>query len=235
VNRRHFLAGTASAAALLAGCASSGESPPNTDDPTTDDPSRDPTTEPPTTEPPTTEPPTTEPPTTEPPTTEPPSDGAALVNGSFESNLEGWTKGKDLPADPNNPDQKVDSEIKVTTDRASEGDTGLFGFLDGSADDGTIWVQQEADLSEVSTLKVDGYSEQESFNTVLQVATYAGPVPEDGLVERDFDRSNSLWDHEGWKTYEYDVDHDGEGLIAVGLNIVWETNAAGVLDNVRLE
>ena len=239
MNRRHFLAGTVSAATLLAGCASSGESPSNTDDPTTEDPSNsDPTTEPPTTEPPTTEPPTTEPPTTEPPTTEPPSDpsdGSALVNGSFESTLEGWTVGKDLPEDPNGSGEPVDSEVKVTTQEAADGENGLHIFLDGSADDGTIWVQQEADLSEVSTLKVDGYSQQKSFNEILQVSAYTGPVPEDGLVERQFDRSNQLSDHEGWKTYEYDIDHDGQGLVAVGFNIVWETGAVGILDNVRLE
>ena len=157
------------------------------------------------------------------------------TNPSFESDLEGWTIGKDLPADPSNSDQKVDSAVEVVTKQASDGESGLKLFIDGSADDGTVWVQQEVDLSEVSTLKVDGYSEQQSFNTVLQVATYAGPVPEDGLVETDFDREHSLWDHEGWKTYEYEVDHDGPGLVAVGVNIIWETGAAGILDSVRLE
>jgi len=221
VKRRHFLAGTAVTAALVAGCSGSDPSPAESDDPT-DTPGSDPTT---------TEPPTTEPPTTEPPTTEP----MTLANGSFESGLDGWTIEKDLPADPNNPEKKVDSGVDVTPDRASDGDSALWISIDGSADDGTVWVQQEVDLSEVSTLAVDGYSEQTSFNTVLEVSTYAGPVPEDGLAETDFTTEHSLWDHEGWKTYEYDVDHDGRGLVAVGLNIIWETGAAGILDNVRLE
>ena len=226
MNRRHFLAGTVSTAALLAGCADSDGSPETTDDPTTD----------PTTEPPTTEPPTTEPPTTEPPTTpSEPGEPGSLANGSFESDLENWTIGKDLPEKPGESDEPVDSAVEVVTTQAVEGDQGLQIFIEGSADDGTVWVQQEVDLSEVSTLKVDGYSEQNSFNTVLEVATYTGHVPEDPLVETDFDTEHSLWDHEGWKTYEYEIDHDGQGLVAVGLNIIWETNAAGILDNVRLE
>ncbi|MEF8976893.1 MAG: hypothetical protein V5A21_11770, partial [Halapricum sp.] len=172
----------------------------------------------------------------EPPTTtEPPAESASLENGGFESELEDWTVGKDLPEKPGESDEKVDSAVEVTNEQASDGESALQIFIDGSADDGTVWVQQQADLSEVSTLKIDGYSEQNSFNTVLQVATYAGPVPENGLVETDFDREHSLWDHEGWKTYEYDVEHDGPGLVAVGLNIIWETGAAGILDNVRLE
>ncbi|MFW6017938.1 MAG: hypothetical protein ACOCPX_03885 [Halapricum sp.] len=230
MKRRYFLAGTASVAAILAGCSGGDTTPETTDDPT-DTPGSDPTT----TDPPTTEPPTTEPPTTEPPTTEPPDESAALVNGSFESGLDGWTVGKDLPEKPGESDEKVDSDVEVVSSQASDGESALEIFIDGSADDGTVWVQQEADLSEVSTLKVDGYSEQNSFNTVLEVSTYTGPVPEDGLVEADFTTDPSLWDHEGWKTYEYDVDHEGTGLVAVGLNIVWETSAAGILDNIRLE
>ncbi|QSG10132.1 hypothetical protein [Halapricum desulfuricans] len=197
MKRRYFLAGTASVAALLAGC--SGDDEPSDDDPTD---------------------------------TSTPSD--ELVDGSFEYGLERWYVDTDLPDEPGNPGQKVDASV-TTADRASDGQQGIEIFIDGSADDGTVWVQQEVDLSEVSTLKVDGYSEQNSFTTVLQVATYTGPVPEDGLVETDFNRDHSLWDHEGWKTYEYDVDHDGTGLVAVGFSIIWETGAAGVLDNVQLE
>jgi hypothetical protein len=40
--------------------------------------------------------------------------------------------------------------------------------------------------------------------------------------------------HDGWKTFEYRVDHDGGGLVAVGMNVVWGTDAFVVLDNVVL-
>ena len=158
-----------------------------------------------------------------------------LQNGSFESDLGGWTVGKDLPEDPNNSGEPVDSDVRTTTEVAADGDRALALEIDGSADDGTVWVQQEVDLTDVETLSVAGYSEQESFNEILKVAAYAGPFPHDDLAEADFDTTEHLADHEGWKTYEYPVEHDGEGLIAVGVSIVWETTAVGILDDVRLE
>lgn len=217
MKRRTFLATSGSLATLaVAGCLDGDE----TDNESTTDPRTGSPTDTPTDSP-------TDSPTETPTQT--------LQNASFESALDGWTVGRDLPEDPNNSGEPVDSDVRTSTEVAADGETALALEIDGSADDGTVWVQQEVDLSDVETLSVAGYSDQESFNEILQVAAYAGPVPEDGLAEADFDRSNQLADHEGWKTDEYPVDHDGAGLIAVGLNIVWETTAVGVLDDVRLE
>ncbi|WP_275738497.1 hypothetical protein [Halorhabdus sp. SVX81] len=216
MDRRTFLATSGSLATLAVGGCLDGD---ETDDGSPTDPGTGSPTDTP----------------TESPTDSPTDTPQTLQNASFESELAGWTVGKDLPEDPNNVGEPVDSDVRTTTEVAADGERALAIEIDGSADDGTVWVQQEVDLSAVETLSVAGYSDQESFNEILQVATYAGPIPEDGLGEADFDRSNQLADHEGWKTYEYPVEHDGEGLIAVGLNIVWETTAVGVLDDVRLE
>ncbi|ACV11702.1 hypothetical protein Huta_1527 [Halorhabdus utahensis DSM 12940] len=229
MKRRTFLATTGSLATLaVAGCLDGDET---ADDSTTDPDTGSPTDSP--TDTPTDSP--TDTPTERPTDTPTDTPSRPLRNASFESGLEGWTVGKDLPEDPNNSGEPVDSDVRTTTELSADGETALAIEIDGSADDGTVWVQQEVDLTDVEALSVAGYSDQESFNEILQVATYAGPIPEDGLAEADFDRSNQLADHEGWKTYEYPVEHDGEGLIAVGLNIVWETTAVGVLDDVRLE
>lgn len=164
--------------------------------------------------------------TTDPGTVDP---TVQIVNGSFEDGLTNWTVGKDLP-EQLGPDA---AEAETSTELAADGETTLALTLDGSHDDGTVWVQQRADLTNVSTLKVDAYSPEPSFNEVTQMATYTGPVTE--LAEIDFDRSEQVRDHSGWKTYEYPVDHDGEGLVAVGINIVWETTATRFLDHVRLD
>lgn len=205
MRRRTFLAALGTATVATAGCLGQPEedSPAGPGSP---DPGNDPTTSPPTSSIP---------------------DGVVL-NGSFEDGLTNWRVGKDLP-DQLDPE---DAEARTTTDRAVDGTKALRLTLDGSHDDGTVWVQQEVDLSDVSTLAVDAYAPEPSFNEVTQMATYTGPVR--SLQETDFDRSQQVYDHTGWKTYEYPINHDGRGLVAVGINIVWETTAVRFLDQVRL-
>lgn len=224
MQRRHFLAGTAVATALLAGCAGTDAgttTAPGSD--TTTDPGDDTTTEP-------DDDTTTEPGDT---TTDQPV-GAGVANGDFEDGLSHWTVGTDLPDDPNNPGQKVAAEATTTTAQAANGQHALELYIDGSQDDGTIWVQQAADLSTVDSLSVEVYSEQESFNTITKLAVYTGPAPEDGLSEGDFDTSRATETHEGWDGFEYEVDHDGQGIVAVGISVVWETEVVRYLDAVTL-
>lgn len=157
-----------------------------------------------------------------------------LQNGSFEDGLAGWTVGRDLPEDPGGAGEPVESTV-TTTDRLSNtGSRALLLQVDGSADDGTVWVQQSIDRSAYDTLSVSVYSEEASFNKRAEVAVYAGAVPEGDLVEREFDRSNQAGGHEGWTTFEYPVEGDGPGVVAVGTNVVWETQITTVLDDVRL-
>lgn len=167
--------------------------------------------------------------------TEPTMTDETLDNGSFEDGLSGWTVGSDLPADPSaGGDRPVDSDVTVTSERASNGTRSCALFLDGRQAEGTLWVQQRASLSGDERLAVDYYSERESVNTVARAAVYAGPVPDDGLAESDFDTTRAVEDHSGWRSYEYDVSHDGTGLVAVGISVAWETEMTRFLDNVRL-
>lgn len=171
------------------------------------------------------------PPTTQTPMTVP----QTLTNGSFEAGLANWSVGSDLPTDPNKDGtQPVDASVSPTTEVAADGDRALALSIDGRQDDGTLWVQQAVDLTDAATLAVDCYSEQESFNTISKVATYTGPEPDSPLTEQSFDTSEAVEDHAGWKTYEYDIAHDGPGLVAVGISVVWETEFTRYIDNVRL-
>jgi hypothetical protein len=170
------------------------------------------------------------------PTESGPDVPSALVNGSFEDDWAAWTVGRHLPEDPNREgDREVASAAGVTTETATDGTTACRLFIDGSQDDGTVWVQQPVDLTDYAYLAVD-YEVSTSFNQIRNAAVYAGPRPDDPLTETDFDTEQSLEGHdaEGWKTLTYDVDHDGPGLVAVGFSVVWETEIAARLDNVRL-
>jgi len=164
------------------------------------------------------------------PTTDP-APPSSLTNPSFESQLEGWTVGRDLPTDPNTGDP-VETDATTTDERANDGERSLALFIDGLQDDGTLWVQQPVDLSDAETLAFDVYSPSESFNTRAKVAAYAGPGGE--LAEEDFDTTAAADGHEGWNTFEYDVTSAAEGIVAVGVSMVWETKLTTLLDNVRL-
>mgnify|MGYP002277837900 CR=1 FL=1 len=240
MERRSMLALTGTAlSTALAGCgvlANGGDDGTPTDAPTDTPPGSTPTDTPAPTD---TATPTASPTDTDEGTetaTPTPEAPAALRNGSFEDDWTAWTVGRDLPTDPNRPgDRAVGSDVGVTTRRSSDGETACRLFIDGSQDDGTVWVQQPVDLSEYDYLAVD-YVVSNSFNEIGQPAVYTGPEPDDPLSETDFDTSKSLEGHSrsGWKTFTYEVDHDGPGLVAVGFSIVWETGYRTFMDNVRL-
>lgn len=163
------------------------------------------------------------------------NDDATLGNGSFEDGLAGWSVGTDLPAPPGESSGIVDHGIQVTTDRAADGESTVQFYVSGVAGDGTIWVEQPLAFDDVDAVELDVYSRQTSSIEISQVAFFAGAKPEDGLVEADFDRDELIDDHEGWKTYRYDVgDVGGTGTLAVGMNVVWEADVRRLFDDVRL-
>ncbi len=163
---------------------------------------------------------------------DPPDD---LVNPSFEAGYRGWLVGHDLPTDPNTG-RPVASGTRIASDPVAAGERSLAVSIDGRQDDGTVWVQQAVDLTDSDALSVAVHSPEESFNTITKVAAYAGPRPPRGrLREADFDTTAAVEDHAGWRTFEYDVDAEGPGVVAVGVSVVWETRVTRHLDDVYLE
>lgn len=159
---------------------------------------------------------------------------ASVTNPGFESGLRGWLVGRDLPTDPNTG-LPVESSARIVDDPAATGDAALQFAIDGGQDDGTIWAQQAVLLDGTDTLSVSVHSPEESFNTLTKLAAYAGPRPERGwLREGDFDTERAIEDHAGWERVEYDVSGEGEGIVAVGVSVVWETEVARTIDDVSL-
>jgi hypothetical protein len=157
----------------------------------------------------------------------------------FESGLAGWTKGADVPQDPNRPGETVAWSIEVSAEEAFEGSSSARYDLDGTQDDGTIWLVRSFDadpgLHDVR-LALRLWSESESFNTLARVAAYAGPVAP--AVEADFDTSETANQVAGWREYAYDfvaeAGGDGRIHVALGISATWETLLTYYVDDVRV-
>jgi hypothetical protein len=208
------------AALILAGCApASGPGGPGTSEPATT--------------------PVTSPAPTGTPTAELPDLPIVLREG-FESGLEGWQTGADVPGDPNNPGQPVAWSIEASDEQAAAGQQSARFTLDGSQDDGTIWLARELAVPANAELRValslQLWSVSESFNTLANVAAYAGPQPPE--TEEDFDTSKPADLAEGWHRYDFTFpvhsDAQGRVWVAAGISVVWETEVTYFLDDLQI-
>jgi hypothetical protein len=172
--------------------------------------------------------------------TAPSADEPVAFHEGFEGTLDGWQRGADVPEDPNQPGQPVDWRIELSSDQVAEGTASARFTLDGSQDDGTIWLMRPLDVPPEEPLRVELsfelWSASESFNTLANIAAYAGSEPPG--EENDFNLHQTANQVEGWKTYEYafDVHSNAEGQlwVALGVSVVWETEITYYVDNVHV-
>ncbi len=180
-------------------------------------------------------------PTAKPTDTPTPTSQPISFEERFEEALDRWQQGSDVPDDPDRPGQPVFWSIKVSPEQAAEGGSSARFTLDGKMDDGTIWLARAFDVAPDAALRVrlafDLWSASESFNTLANVAAYAGSRPP--AVEEDFDVSQAANLQEGWRTYEYTFDvrssADGKVWVALGISAVWETEMTYYVDDVRVD
>src|SRR5690606_25143887 len=107
---------------------------------------------------------------------------------------------------------------------------------DGRQDDGTIWIQRGFDVEPREDYRVQLsfylWSESESFNTLANVAAFAGtPAP---TLEADFDTRQAANQSAGWRRYNYAFNvrsrGDGNIWVALGISAVWETELTYYID-----
>ena len=167
--------------------------------------------------------------------------GAGGFEEGFEGSLDGWQQGADVPDDPARPGQPVAWSIEVSSDQAAEGQSSARLTLDGKQDDGTIWLARPFSVAPGELARVyvsfELWSASESFNTLANVAAYAGAQPP--AAEEDFDLSQVANVAEGWVTYDYTFEvrgsAEGQAWVSVGISAVWETEMTYYLDNVRVD
>lgn len=170
----------------------------------------------------------------------------------FQNGTERWVVDADVPRDPN-ANGTVAWNITPTDRIAHRGNRSLMFALDGSQDDGTIWItrsfQAEFDTRYRVNVSAHAYSRSESFNTLAHMVMFAGeraPVREEnfpapGTVVTSGPSGGlrqPLDAQEGWKRYSFTwttppLDR-GEFHVAVGISAVWETRLAYPVDTVTV-
>jgi hypothetical protein len=169
-----------------------------------------------------------------------------VITDDFEQNtgqgdLGEWFINGYVPQDPNNPGHTVQWHIKRVSNISHSDVHSMELFVDGKQDDGTIWLERKISVKKDAQIRVSVsfwlYSEQESFNTIAAVVTYAGIAKPQ--VEDDFAVVGFANEAAGWKNYAYTANFStnsvGEAWVAVGILVRWETYMTYYVDDVRIE
>jgi hypothetical protein len=164
-----------------------------------------------------------------------------VIYSEFTSGLETWVKDTDLPLDPNNPSHKVAWNITHIEDPINNTNGVVSLYIDGSQDDGTIWVENCVKLKPekeyIATLGFRIYSSSESFNQIAAVVGFTGII--DPEYEGDFKVLGPANQVKGWKTYSLkttiNTDSLGYAWVGCGISVRWETEMIYMLDDVYVE
>lgn len=129
-------------------------------------------------------------------------------------------------------------------------------FTEGDHDDGTAWATTGVDTADLDAdalrASIQAWSPSESFNTLRHLVVYVGPKPpgdegsfpdpgqnSTGITGTEFGGLREpLHQREGWLEYAATWTPQrllGTVYLAVGVTVVWETDATHYLDRVRLE
>lgn len=158
----------------------------------------------------------------------------------FENGLDDWAFDSQVPNDPVTG-EPVAWEIKPVFDLSFSGNSSVLFNIDGTQDDGTIWIERKLSLQPGTTKAVNVtfqlWSSSESFNTLAVVVSYAGQKnPEEEIDFQVLDNTNQV---SGWKEYSFSskvkADNTGEIYVALGISVRWETNLTYYIDAVSLK
>jgi len=161
-------------------------------------------------------------------------------NYNFEDDIEDWAADSHLPEDPNRPGELVDWKIELASNVSSSGDRSVLLYIDGTQDDGTIWIERKLTLEQNTQKNINisfqFWSQSESFNTLAAIVGYAGN--ENPKVEDDFQILGSANQAQGWKTYslnqQLQTGNLGDIYVALGFSVQWETHLTYFIDDVKI-
>lgn len=170
----------------------------------------------------------------------PPADLPVIFYEDFENGLDRWKQRADVPEDPNHPKRQVEWHIKTSKREVQSGAYSAEFYLDGSQDDGTIWLARSflvpTEKPVVAHLYFWLWSPDESFNQLADVVAYAGTkLP---VIEDDFSDRQPANQEKGWKQYHYRITvpkHDGTVWVALGISATYEAQLTYYIDNVKIQ
>ena len=159
---------------------------------------------------------------------------------SFERNLQGWDRDHfiDCEQGPNPCD--FNWRIRRSREQAQHGTHSLKAFLDGTNDDGTIWLERQFDTGSgaPATVVVTFWlrSEFQADINTWPVVAYAGANnPE---TESDFTIVGQTEHRAGWSRYtlvqKVDPGPDGRVWAAFGFGATWESERTYFMDSVSV-
>jgi hypothetical protein len=159
---------------------------------------------------------------------------------SFERTFSGWTRDHFIACEQEDPPCQFDWRVTRSMDRAKHGDFSLKARLDGTNDDGTIWLEKRftgrpGSLTAVQISFWLWSPVQADINTWPVVAFAGAANPE---TEDDFAIIGQTDQARGWTRYSYlsnvRVGASGDVWVAFGFGATWESERTHYMDLVRV-
>lgn len=107
-------------------------------------------------------------------------------------------------------------------------------FLDGSQDDGTIWIEKQLRMKiGYITISFWFWSKEKSEAVYCDVVVYVGI--ENPSCEEQFTTIGSANQVAGWKQYVYCTHVSASKVwVAIGINVFWETKVCYYVDDIQI-
>lgn len=180
--------------------------------------------------------------------------GTLAFENGFEDGLGDWTI--DAAIGPEVPLSEFDREASVSTEQAAEGERSLRLDTEGDHDDGVLWATHEVPVDPGqaydATVRLQAWSESESFNSLRDVVARLGRKPPDseeefpspGVTSTRFDQTpygglrQPLYLSEGWREYGFEWGTPTLSTdtlyVSVGVAVIWESTLTNYVDEVRV-
>jgi hypothetical protein len=159
--------------------------------------------------------------------------GYKKYEDGFEFGLGDWVYDFDVPMQ-HTTGRYRENHLHCTRDEVYKGKQSLFAFLDGTGDDGTVWIERGVPVPRNASLRVTlSFAlgvQSDLATTVMGFIDYYNPE-----VEVDFEEMGM---QPGWNVYTFEkIMHTGDSnrlWLGGGFTARWETELRKYMDNFTI-